>query len=565
MHMNSRTILLLACVCVAVLSFTCPTLAQLPYATAPSWISLDEPTYSTGAGWADINRDGWPDLVIANGNDMARGRLAVYYNAKGTLPRNPDWQSQDIDFHGHLSIGDVNHDGYPDVAVSVFLGAAGFSQKGKVKLYMNKAGTLESLPSWTSQDSMYTFSCAFGDADNDGDLDLAVACGEAYNRKADVARIYYNRNGRLDSLPGWKSMTPGYSLDIGWGDFDADGKLDLVVANEITANIMFHNFGDSIGVVPAWESQDGRYANSLFVSDANKDGYPELFISDNNQLGGTGKFKMYSNTAGTLSAVPAWTSAFTGYGSGITLADVDSDGDPDLVTGGWWQPCRIYPNNGGTFPAQPSWTSTTSSVVEAIVFCDVDRDGIDTLRPAFTGDGTRRLYQIEPHPLEDIVGVAVGTVMQPPGSYCFDLESGWISFAQAPPAGVDVNIVALTSHDPDFAVSNWDNDLGNFLFLNTGTTATPALPGKSSGFRILDVFPNPGSDRISVEFTNESPGCVDVCVTDLVGRECLRRTLGVVPPGTHRASLELNDLRSGLYTVQIMSYGKAAVRLVHRL
>lgn len=146
---------------------------QVPYARTPTWVSADVSNYSTGCAWADIDNDGWLDLVVANGNDMARQRLVVYYNTgNGSLPTLPNWQSADIDYHGHLAVGDVNKDSYVDVAVSVYIGAAGFSQKGRVKLYLNNRGVLDATPSWISSDSMYTFSCAWGDADGDGDLDL---------------------------------------------------------------------------------------------------------------------------------------------------------------------------------------------------------------------------------------------------------------------------------------------------------------------------------------------------------------------------------------------------------
>ena len=66
------------------------------YNVVPDWISADTP-YSTGAALVDLDRDGWPDLVISNGNDMRRERMAVYYNrGDGTYPTQPDWQSADL-------------------------------------------------------------------------------------------------------------------------------------------------------------------------------------------------------------------------------------------------------------------------------------------------------------------------------------------------------------------------------------------------------------------------------------------------------------------------------------
>ncbi len=133
-----------------------PVSAQIPYGTSPSWISSDTQV-STGAALADIDRDGWPDLVVSNGNDIHRQRVAVYYNqGDGIFPGSPDWQSTDIDYHGHLSVGDVNGDGWPDVAVSVYIGAAGFSQDGTVKLYLNDgAGTLGATTAWTRSRSRF--------------------------------------------------------------------------------------------------------------------------------------------------------------------------------------------------------------------------------------------------------------------------------------------------------------------------------------------------------------------------------------------------------------------------
>jgi len=181
--------------------------SQVPFNQTPNWISTDITSVSTGGMFADINLDGWLDYVVANGNDISRQKVVVYYNnGNGTFPTTPNWQSSDIDYHGHLDVGDINADGFPDVAVSVYIGPTGFNSKGKVKLYLNNSGTLSSSPDWVSGDLVYTFSCAFGDADGDGDLDLAVAGGESYNSNPEQARIFYNTGGVLESLPSWKSQ-----------------------------------------------------------------------------------------------------------------------------------------------------------------------------------------------------------------------------------------------------------------------------------------------------------------------------------------------------------------------
>lgn len=539
--------------------------AQVPFSTSPTWISTDVANYSTGCAWADINQDGWLDLVVANGNDMARQRVVVYLNnGNGTLPTTPSWQSSDIDYHGHLSIGDVNGDGYPDVAVSVYIGAAGFSQKGKVKLYMNNSGTLSSNPAWVSSDAVYTFSCAFGDADGDGDLDLAVAGGESYNNRSEQNRIYYNRSGILDSLPGWKARDAGYSYDVTWADIDNDGDLDLVFANEKSPNRVFMNYGDSIGTVPIWLSADGALnANSLFVADLDGNGLLDLAVSDNNQLGGTGRFKLYRNQGGRLDSIPFWTSSFSGYGSGINLADIDYDGDRDLITGGWWNPLRIYTNQNNTFASTPQWTSATNSVVEAIVFGDYDNDGLDTLNLQFVGDGQKKLYYLPRAPIQRILRLTWNGDPDSVAPYCNDLENGWISFSLPAGMGTLIDVRVVVSRDLDFAVSNWDNTIGNYIFKNTITVSVGEVNHTSPQFRLYQNYPNPFNPSTHINYEVESKGLVALTVYDLLGREVAVLVNEEKPRGMHTIDWKPEEgLSSGVYIIRLEASGRTATTRV---
>lgn len=496
--------------------------AQIPFNTSPTWISTNFPKYSTGCAWADINADGWMDLVVSNGNDMSRQKVTVYFNNNGTLSTTPGWESSDIDYHGHLSAGDINNDGYPDVAVSVYLGPGGFGFKGKVKIYMNNSGTLGSSPAWVSADSMYTFSCALGDADNDGFLDLAVACGESYDQYSDKMRIYKNVNGVMQTLPYWKSTNPTYGMDVEWSDINNDGKLDLIFACERAPSIAFLNYGDSIGHLPYWSSGDASiYSNSLFLADVNNDGNTDLAVSDNNQLGGTGKFKIYLNTGSTFNSTPFWTSSFSGYGSGIALADVDADGWKDLISGGWWKPCYVYKNQNGTFQTTPQWTSSTSSVVEAIKFTDFNNDGLDTLTANFTGNGIKKLFYLQKNSLNRILWAKFGTNTVPVSDYCFSLENGWISFKNAPANSVQVSIKYIASHKIDFAVTNWDNTaIGNYVFKNTLTNSLRIISENNPSVFILHQnYPNPFNPETNLKFELSSSGFTTLKIFDVLGRE----------------------------------------------
>jgi len=446
-----------------------PVTADVPFNTTPDWISSDHEV-STGAALADLDQDGWPDLVVANGNDIYRQRLVVYYNqGDGSFPNNPDWQSNDIDYHGHLAVGDVNGDGYPDVAVSVYIGPAGFSEPGRVKLYVNDGtGTLGTTPAWTTGYDIYTFRCAWGDVDLDGDLDLAVACGESYTNRPLANRIFRNTGGTLESTPVWTSTEVDSSYDVSFADVDLDGDLDLAFCNNGEPNRVYFNNAGTLSASAGWSSTDAsRQANTLAWGDVNRDGYSDLAVADNNQEGGSGRFKIYlNNGSGQLGTTPFWTSNESGYGSSVVFSDVDDDGRLDLISGQWWGPVRVYLNNGSGYPSSASWASTTNSVIERIYFGDADRDNLIGYAEPFSGQN-RQLFQLIRKPVQAILDVRVGGDSLPLDDYCYDLENAWVSLADNP-GSETVVIQYLYSFDQDMVVSNWDSSDGNYRFLNIG-------------------------------------------------------------------------------------------------
>ena len=541
--------------------------ALIPLDTAPFYESSPQGQVATGGGWADVDGDGWIDMVIANGNDINRQRVAIYHNnGDGTFPLTPTWQSGDIDFHGHLDLGDVNGDGLVDVAVGVYLGPAGFSQPGKAKLYLNDgAGGFTALPAWESAVSFYCFSVALGDVDGDGDLDLACTAGESYNQVPETYKVFRNVGGTLESLPSWQAATSGYSLDVTWDDIDLDGDLDLGYSGESTASRIYVNGqtgGGGLPTTPGWTNADlPSYSNTVAFADWDGDGYPEFASADNNQLGGPGYFKVYRNVAGTMSTTPSWTSNTEGYGSHVSWVDLDLDGDPDLAAGRWWGNVRIYENSGGGLSSSPAWTSSSSSVIENFFWGDVDNDGLrsDGYSVA-TGDGARTLYRLGRAPIRRIDEVRFDGVPQPANAYVAHNANGWISTAGPAPAGTQVEIDYTYSQDLDLGVSNWDSNKGNYIFNNH--VALSGLPELASALLDFQLRPNPVVTSTMFRYRGEGAATASLAIYDVRGRQVRRLHEGRLDGGLWSWEWDARDAAGrrvvgGVYFARMQVGGQA--------
>jgi len=437
--------------------------AAPPYRPTPDWISGDTQV-STGAALADLNRDGWLDLVVANGNDMAEQRIVVYYNkGDGTFPALPNWQSADIAYHGHLDVADVNGDGWIDVGVATLGNGSKFGPVAKV--YLNNSGTLSSLPNWKSAEIAPAFGIAFGDVNNDGRPDIAVATGWSYGTPHQYYNyVYVNQNGTYAPDASWRSDDKWDYQGALWVDADGDGWLDLAEVGTRVNTKIYRNLGGTLETTASWETKDAGNQDAIMAcaGDVTGDGYRELFVADNSQLGGSGRFRQYNGLPGGFFSTAYNWSYLDGYCSAVALADLNADGKLDLATGAWWDNTRVFLNAGTGLPTVPDWSSGGTSVVEKIAFGDIDKNAVYTTGAAFNAPG-QHLFYLAKRPIQRLLAVRRNGVPLAPSQYTYSSEHGWITVA--PSDGV-VEVEYRVSSRLDMAVTNWDNTKGNYVYYN---------------------------------------------------------------------------------------------------
>jgi hypothetical protein len=203
----------------------------------------------------DQNRDGWPDLAVAN--DTVRNFLFIN-NHDGTFSETGVVSgfaySESGATRGGMGIdaGDVNGDGFDDVVVGNFAQEMSALYQGTAKGYFvdEAAQTGIGVPPLMT----LAFGTLFGDLDNDGWLDVAIVNGHI---EPDIARVHpgqsyaqplqFFRNvgsGRFQLIKGSKGGvfdTPLVGRGLAAADIDGDGDLNLIVTQNGRKAILLRN------------------------------------------------------------------------------------------------------------------------------------------------------------------------------------------------------------------------------------------------------------------------------------------------------------------------------------
>ena len=177
--------------------------------------------------WVDLNRNGRLDLVTIGADETQSLRMRVYLNnSNHVLVPSMTWESEIFGVTaGAIAFADYNSDGYDDFALT------GLNANNELITYVVANGINTFIPTHILQ-GVYYGKPAWGDYDADGDLDLLItghSSTEGQLGSAPVTVIYYqDENGfSIDQTLSIDSTGISFSQ---WGDYDADGDLDLFLS-----------------------------------------------------------------------------------------------------------------------------------------------------------------------------------------------------------------------------------------------------------------------------------------------------------------------------------------------
>ncbi len=321
-----------------------------------------------GVAVGDFNTDGKQDAVVNFSTSFA----LVYGNGSGTF-QNPKYFSSNG--AGAMLAPDVNQDNKKDL---LFLRSSTNSAIS-VLLNTNNGFNVPSTIIYGGTDIVAA------DFNGDGRRDMVTVTDTEFNNTSEV--VIALNDGQNGLLPDRNFGTPPNLTTFAEGDFNGDGKRDVVTAHVVSNNpqrigvFLGDGTGNLTSVSPQISGLNG--IRNLTVGDFNDDGFDDVFIIDSGQTG----FTLLSQGNGAFTLVPNFSITFIHNFAKTQTGDFNRDGKLDLAVPSV-DGIKLWLGNGnGTF-AQGA-NQTVASVIESTAKGDFNGDGfLDVAALTYTGTNT---------------------------------------------------------------------------------------------------------------------------------------------------------------------------------
>lgn len=464
-------------------------------------------THATGTSpssvkTADFNRDGYGDLAVANAGSsnvsvlLSNGEtgfnLSTHYMT-GVSPQS-------------IAVGFFNSDDIVDLAIANRLSS-------ELSILIGRGdGTFftPNTPVIFYQPGSSLTSLTAADFNGDGKQDLAISIEGRAGFSSPTGSISVRMGQGGSFSPETRILANGIPKKLSHGDFNGDGKIDLVAAIDGELNTLLGNGDGSFQAVTTYRM--GEEPRALVTGDFNKDGNPDLAALDRNSDFDDMISVLLGRGDGTFIGAGFVQPSSSNYGKMFTVGDFNGDHALDLASAGASDGLNnifvFLGNNTGRFPS-PSFKFRAGGDAIRITSADFNRDNRSDLAVTSAGSNDLSLF------LSTTTGIFQNPISFPTNGASTSLATGDFNDDQKVDL-ITTGKIMLGNGDGTFIIID-NSEIGGFPgdFDGDGhldlMTSSKYLRGNGDG--TFQIKSGPGFGSLGMPFDFNGDGKLDQAFT----------------------------------------------------
>jgi predicted nucleotidyltransferase len=510
--------------------------------TKQTSIYLTGVDYSSVA-WGDYDNDGDLDILLTG---AGAGPSKIYRNNGNNSFTEQTGISLTAVSYSSVAWGDYDNDGDLDILLTGFSDSIGLRVS---KIFRNNGNNVFTEQTSISLAAVYYGSVAWGDYDNDGDLDILLIGAINISNGQAVSKIYRNNGDNTFTEQTSISLAAVYYGSVAWGDYDNDGDLDILLTgwSGVLTSKIYRNNGDNTFTEQTGISLTGVCYSSAAWGDYDNDGDLDILLTG--YINGGSVSKIYRNDGDNTFTEQTSIDLIPVQSGSVAWGDYDNDGDLDILLTGWTggpTVSKIYRNNNITPNTLPITPSNLQSVVSGQDVTFSWDKSTDNETPQ---NGLR--YNL-------VIGNAPYAVnILSPMS---DRNTGYRRVVNL--GNSNNNSWTIVGLEPEqiyyWSVQAIDNCFAASDFAPEQSVLITSVEDEEinktpTEYELTQNFPNPFNPTTTVRYSIIKPGLVRIIIYDIMGKEVKTLVNEFKQVGTYEVQFNASEIASGIYLYRIES------------
>ena len=341
----------------------------------------------------DVDGDGQKEIVTGGTfNDGVRNvaQLIIWDSSGLTAKKLTTWYWTDDTVINSLSIGDVDGDGHIEIVTGGYFNDD--SRKvAQLIVWDSSSLVAKKITSWYWTGDTVINSVAVSDVDSDGQVEIVTGgfFNDGIHNNAQLI-VWTGSDLSVDRLTCWCWTDNTVINSVAVGDVDGDGQKEIVTGGTfndgtriVAQLVVWTGVSLTVDRLTSWYWTGNTVINSVAIGDVDNDGQTEIVTGGcfNDSARNVAQLIVWTGSNLTVDKLTAWYWSGNTVINSVSLGDVNSDAQIEIVTGGYFDDgirniAQLVAWSGSSlaFESIQTWYWVNNTIINSISLNDINND-----------------------------------------------------------------------------------------------------------------------------------------------------------------------------------------------